>query len=77
MVSPLSLECVDLMYANNFSGRLLKVILGILKLQDAVCCWSNGITHCVENCINERRDHVQIMLFHLILLLSLATNGEV
>ena len=65
MVSPLSPECVDLVCTNNFSGHLLKVILVIQKFQNPVCCWSNGVIQCVENCIDERRYHGQIKLFCL------------
>ena len=65
MVSPLSPECVDLDCTNNFSGRLLEVILGIQKFQNPVYCWSNGIIQYVENCIDDRRDHGQIKLFSL------------
>ena len=49
------LEWVDLVCTNNFPSLLLKVILGIQKFQNPVCCWSNGIIQCVENCIDEKR----------------------
>ena len=64
-MSPLSPGMCDLVSTNNFSGRLLKVILGIPKFQNPECCWSNGIIQCLENCIDERSDHGQIKLFCL------------
>ena len=62
MVSPPYPGICGSFCTNNFSGCLLKVILGI---QNPVCCWSNGIIQCMENCIDERRDHGQVKLFCL------------
>ena len=83
MVSPLSSGmCVSCLH-NNFSGCLLKVILGIQKFQNSYVAgvmasssvWRTASTReeimdksniqCVENCIDERRDHGQIKPFCL------------
>ena len=66
------LECLGLVCTNNFSGRLLKIILGIQKFQNPVCCWSNSIVQYMRTASTREEIMDKSSCFVWRLLLSLA-----